>query len=63
MDCCLKETPMLDFSSESIQRLIQNRNWWEADDFACVRSLYNFVRYEILFGYNADDGIEISGGI
>ena len=60
MNKYLKETPMLDFSNESIQRLIENRKWRELNDFEHVRSIYNFVRDEILFGYNTDDSISAS---
>lgn len=56
----LKETPMLDFSDESIQGLIESRRWRDLDEFHCLRSIYNYVRDEILFGYNTDDGIPAS---
>ncbi len=46
MNKYLKETPMLDFSNESIQRLIEKQKWRELDDFERVRSIYNFVRDE-----------------
>ena len=48
MNKYLKETPMLDFSNESIQRLIEKQKWRELDDFERVRSIYNFVRDECL---------------
>ena len=60
MDQYLKETPMLDFSDGSIRRLIENRKWCDFDEFERVRSIYNFVRDEILFGYNTDDSIPAS---
>jgi hypothetical protein len=60
MDHYLKETPMLDFSDGSIRRLIENRKWCDFDEFERVRSIYNFVRDEILFGYNTDDSIPAS---
>ncbi len=56
----LKETPMLDFSCGSIQRLIERRKWRELNEFERLRAIYNFVRDEILFGYNTDDGIPAS---
>ncbi len=31
--------------------------WKELSDFEKIRDIYNFVRDEILFGYNVDDGI------
>lgn len=56
----LMETPMLDYSSKAIQELIQKRKWKELDEFQRIRDIYNFVRDEILFGYNTDDSIPAS---
>lgn len=60
MDKYLKETKMLDYSNESIQQLIQERKWKNLGKFECLKSIYNFVRDEILFGYNIDDNIPAS---
>lgn len=60
MENYLQETPMLDFSAPSIQRLIHGRKWDDLDDFHRIRQIYDFVRDEILFGYNVDDGIPAS---
>ncbi len=60
MERYLKETPMLDFSDESIQGLIHNKRLRDMDEFHCLCSIYNYVRDEILFGYNTDDGIPAS---
>ncbi len=60
MEQYLKETKMLDYSNESIQLLIGNRKWKEIDSFECLKSIYNFVRDEILFGYNIDDSVPAS---
>lgn len=57
MDRYLKETRMLNYSDERIQRLIKERKWKNADEFKCLKAIYNFVRDEILFGYNVDDSI------
>lgn len=51
---------MLDYSNESIQQLIKERKWNNIDEFECLKSIYNFVRDEILFGYNIDDNIPAS---
>ena len=56
----LRETKMLDYSSKNIQRLIQERNWNDIEVFERLKSIYNFVRDEILFGYNIDDNISAS---
>lgn len=60
MEKYLKETKMLDFSNEKIQRLINERKWRKMNTFECLKSIYNFVRDEILFGYNVDDHISAS---
>ncbi|MDO4333398.1 MAG: transglutaminase-like domain-containing protein [Eubacteriales bacterium] len=53
----LKATPMLDYQSESIQALVEQRGWKNLDDFHKIGSIYNFVRDEIAFGYNVSDKI------
>lgn len=60
MEKYLKETKILDYSSKNIQRLIQERNWNDIEVFERLKSIYNFVRDEILFGYNIDDNISAS---
>lgn len=60
MDKYLQETRLLDYSDEKIRRLIQNRKWKSLDQFECLKGIYNFVRDEILFGYNIDDSIPAS---
>lgn len=60
MEKYLKETKMLDYSSKNIQRLIQERDWNDIEVFERLKSIYNFVRDEILFGYNIDDNISAS---
>lgn len=57
MDRYLKETPMLDFSSVKIQKLIRARKWKDLDELRKIRAIYNFVRNEVLFGYNVDDTV------
>ncbi len=56
----LLETPMLDFSSPLIETLVRGRGWRDMPAFERIRSIYNFVRDEILFGYNVDDSIPAS---
>lgn len=60
MNESLKETKMLDFSACNIQKLVEARKWKELDSFNCIKEIYNFVRDEILFGYNVDDRIPAS---
>lgn len=56
----LEETTMLDFSSPSIRSLVRERGWMNLSETERVRSIYLFVRDEILFGYNTDDSIPAS---
>ncbi len=51
----LEMTKMLNFDTESIQTLIKNRNWIELDEYNKIDAIYDFVRNEILFGYNRSD--------
>ena len=60
MEKYLRETGMLDFSNKSIQDLIEKRGWKKQDEFERLKSIYNYVRDEILFGYNVDDSIPAS---
>jgi len=53
----LKSTRMLNYEAESIQKLIDERQWKSLSEFECIRAIYNFIRDEILFGYNTDDGV------
>lgn len=60
MERYLKETSMLDYSNASIQALAHQRGWSELPEAERVRAIYDFVRDEILFGYNVDDSIPAS---
>ena len=60
MDKYLKETKMLDYSNENIQQLIRERRWKNINEFERLKSIYDFVRDEILFGYNIDDNVPAS---
>ena len=60
MEKYLKETPMLNFSNSKIQTLIVQRGWNSLNEFERIKSIYNYVRDEILFGYNIDDSIPAS---
>ncbi len=51
---------MLDYSSKSIQLLIENRGWKFLKEEERTKAVYNFVKDEILFGYNVDDNIRAS---
>ena len=51
---------MVDFSNPAIQKLIQNMKWKEMGEFERIKAIYNYVRDDVLFGYNIDDGISAS---
>lgn len=56
----LKETQMLDYSHPNIQKLIHDKQWKEMNEFNRIQAIYNYVRDDILFGYNSDDHIPAS---
>lgn len=51
---------MLDYSSKPIQSLVENRGWKALKEEERAKAVYNFVKDEILFGYNVDDNIKAS---
>ena len=51
---------MLNYNSSEIQTLVAKRSWRELDDFNKIQAIYNFVRDEILFGYNVSDSVVAS---
>lgn len=59
-DRYLKQTKMLDYESQSIQELITEKGWKDLSEFECIKSIYNYIRDDILFGYNIDDSIPAS---
>lgn len=56
----LRETKILDYSSKQIQLLIERRGWKSLPEVKRVKAIYDFVKDEILFGYNVDDGVKAS---
>lgn len=60
VDDYLKETRILNYSDSLIQNLIDSRDWRSLDTIEKVKSIYNYVRDEILFGYNSSDSIRAS---
>ena len=56
----LRETVILNYSAPEIQGLIQREGWKQLDDFRKIQGIYNYVRDEILFGYNKNDAIPAS---
>lgn len=60
MEKYLKETAMLNFSDVAIQKLLDDRQWQQDGAFNRIKKIYDFVRDDILFGYNVDDSITAS---
>lgn len=60
MDKYLEKTRLLNFSSRSISELINKKQWRKLNDYDKILKIYNFVRDDIIFGYNEDDSISAS---
>lgn len=56
----LKETKLLNYSNTLIQKLIHEKNWLSLNEKQKAISIYNYVKDDILFGYNKDDKIKAS---
>lgn len=56
----LSQTPLLDYQAPAIQTLIAQRDWAELAEGERIGAAYEFVRNEVLFGYNADDALSAS---
>ncbi|MGH1452470.1 MAG: transglutaminase-like domain-containing protein [Paracoccaceae bacterium] len=56
----LSDTPLLDYHAQAIQRLVAHRGWADLPKGAGIGAAYDFVRNEILFGYNSDDALPAS---
>ncbi len=48
-DRYLKATRMLDYECVSIQQLINEKGWKKLQEFERIKSIYGFVRDDILF--------------
>ena len=55
-----KPTQILNFKDAKIQQLIDSRGWRYLNDYEKIGVAYEFVRDEILFGYNISDDISAS---
>ena len=56
----LKETKLLNYSNPLIQKLIHEKNWLSLNEKQKAISIYNYVKDDILFGYNKDVKIKAS---
>jgi len=60
MDKYLGKTPLLDFDHPALEQLIAQRNWNNLPAQNKIKTIYNFVRDEVTFGYNVGDNIPAS---
>ncbi|WMW80053.1 transglutaminase family protein [Undibacterium cyanobacteriorum] len=60
MERYLTATKLLDIDHPIIVTLCQERKWMQLDERSRILAIYNFVRDEILFGYNAADTLSAS---
>ncbi|KZK90701.1 Transglutaminase-like superfamily protein [Pseudovibrio sp. W64] len=60
LNILLKETPLLNFSAPTIRQLVDQRKWKDLSPFDRAGAVHDFVRNEILFGYNKADNIPAS---
>lgn len=56
----LNETLILNYLAPEIQTLIAQRGWSKLPNKERIGAIYDFVRNEILFGYNSDDALPAS---
>lgn len=56
----LRETPLLNYSAKSLALLPVERGWGDLPKARRIGAIYDFVRDEIRFGYNASDAISAS---
>lgn len=56
----LGETAILDFSSGTIQHLIESRQWQSLETYEAIGTVYSFVKDDIAFGYNRTDDLQAS---
>ncbi|WP_100658416.1 transglutaminase-like domain-containing protein [Alteromonas flava] len=56
----LTSTRLLNYSHADIQALVSSRQWRQLPVYERIGAIYDFVRNEIAFGYNADDAISAS---
>ena len=56
----LQPTALLDFTHPTIEGLVAQRGWRQLSPFERIGAVYDFVRNEIAFGYNAGDELPAS---
>ena len=56
----LQPTRLLDFTHPAIEAVVEERGWRQLPTFERIGAVYDFVRNEIAFGYNAGDELPAS---
>ncbi len=56
----LQPTRLLDFTHPAIDTLVERQGWRQLPAFERIGAVYDFVRNEIAFGYNASDELSAS---
>jgi len=56
----LTTTTMLNYRHPTIQELIDQQGWRQLTQYDAIGAIYNFVRDDIPFGYNANDRLPAS---
>lgn len=51
----LRKTRMLDYDNAKIKSLVKERRWEDLDEYQRIGAIYDYVRNDILFGYNRSD--------
>ena len=51
----LLKTRMLDYDAESIRTIVNEHGWNDLDEYQKIGAIYDYVRNDILFGYNRSD--------
>ena len=60
MDKHLEETTLLDTSHPELAALVTKRGWNDLRPYDAIGAIYDFVRNEVRFGYNASDDMPAS---
>jgi len=56
----LKVTQLLDFENICLIQLVETRGWRDLSEYDRIGAIYNFVRNEIVLGYNQSDAMPAS---
>ncbi|CAH9054541.1 hypothetical protein PSECIP111854_01395 [Pseudoalteromonas sp. CIP111854] len=56
----LSPTPLLNFTHPAIQKLLKTQQWQHLNTFDAFKSIYDFVKDEVKFGYSSDDTLSAS---